>query len=413
LNHQKANKLHPGRATVVTVFAEALSAPEVAWSLLDAGFNVTSIARRGRGSALRHSRKVVCHEICPPEQDMAQALRDMVSVLNSCGDRRSGRILLFPLDDTALWMCNELSPNESWILVGPGKSSANLALNKCQQTRLAREVGFKVPETGVASSVHEATTLSEQIGFPIVLKPVECTPVRNGRKVGRKTWICANANEFSGALREWNESIPLLLQKYIIGVGEGVFGLATPEGVQAWSAHRRLRMMNPQGSGASACVSIPVDESVRQKTEVLIGNARWTGLFMVELLRDRSGEAWFVELNGRPWGSMALARRQGLEYPAWSAFMALANGWHLDTTKSASPGLVCRNLGRELMYLLFALRGPKSEALVDWPSFWTALRTILRTKRGERYYNWRSDDRRVFFADCFYTLRNNLFKAGA
>jgi predicted ATP-grasp superfamily ATP-dependent carboligase len=404
--------MHAGRATVVTAFAEALSAPEVAWSLLDAGFKVTGIARRGRGSALRHNRKVVCHEICPPEQDMAQALRDMASVLNSFGDRHNDPILLFPLDDTALWMCSELAPSENWILVGPGKSGVDLALNKQQQTRLACEAGFKVPETGVASSVDQAIALGEQIGFPLVLKPVECTLVRNGRKIARRTRICANANEFEAALREWNESIPMLLQKYIIGVGEGVFGLATPEGVQAWSAHRRLRMMNPHGSGASACVSIPVDQDIRQKTEALIGKARWTGLFMVELLRDRSGEAWFVELNGRPWGSMALARRQGLEYPAWSALMALAPGSHVDTAKSTSPGLVCRNLGRELMYLLFVIRGPRSAAMVEWPSIWEALRTILRTKRSECYYNWRSDDKRVFFADCFYTLRNNLIKSG-
>lgn len=405
--------MQPGPATVVTVFAEALSAPEVAWSLLDAGFNVTSIARRGRGSALRHSRKVVCHDICPPEQDMGQALRDMVMLLNSLGNRHNGPILLFPLDDTALWMCGELAPNENWIVIGPGKSSADLALNKDQQTRLACAAGFKVPATAVASSVDQAIILGEQIGFPLVLKPVECTPVRNGRKIARKTRICANADEFAQALREWNGNIPLLIQKYIIGIGEGVFGLATPEGVLAWSAHRRLRMMNPHGSGASACVSIAVDESIRRKTEALIENAKWTGLFMVELLRDRSGEAWFVELNGRPWGSMALARRQGLEYPAWSASMALDRGPNVGTAKSASPGLVCRNLGRELMYLLFVIRGPRSAAMIEWPSFWTALRTILRTNRRERYYNWRTDDKRVFFADCFYTLRNNLFKAGA
>jgi hypothetical protein len=403
--------MHTGRAIVVTVFAEALSAPEVAWSLLDAGFDVKSIARRGRGSALRHSRKVVCHEICPPERDMAQALRDMASVLNSFGDRHDNPILLFPLDDTALWMCGELAPTESWILVGPGKSGADLALNKSRQTQLACEAGFKVPETGIASSIHQAKLLSEQIGFPLVLKPVECTSVRNGRKIGRRTRICANATEFEAALREWDESIPLLLQKYIIGVGEGIFGLATPEGVQAWSAHRRLRMMNPHGSGASACVSIPVDEDIRQKTEALIGNARWTGLFMVELLREQSGEVWFVELNGRPWGSMALARRQGLEYPAWSASMALAHGSRVGAAKSASPGLVCRNLGRELMYLLFVIRGPRSAAMVEWPSIWKALRTILQTSSGERYYNWQSDDKKVFFADCFYTLRNNLLKA--
>ena len=235
--------------------------------------------------------------------------------------------------------------------------------------------------------------------------------VRNGRKIPRKTWICANPKELDRALREWNESFPLLLQKYIIGVGEGVFGLATPEGVEAWSAHRRLRMMNPHGSGASACVSIPVDQSIRQKTENLIGQARWTGLFMIELLRDRSGERWFVELNGRPWGSMALARRLGLEYPAWSAAIALADGSQVHTATSASPGLVCRNLGRELMHLMFVIRGPKSAAMVEWPSIWTALRAILHISHCERYYNWRRDDAEVFLADFFYTLHDNLFKA--
>lgn len=411
----RQNLRRTGQATVVTVFAEALSAPEVAWSLLDGGFNVVSIARRGRGSALRHSRQVVCREICSPEQDIARALLDTASILDSLGAQHDGPLLLFPLDDTAVWMCNQLTQNdENWILVGPRKSSADLALNKLQQARLAREAGFKVPETAVVSSVQQALALSEQIHFPFVLKAADCSPVRDGRRIARKTWICANVKEFDAALRQWNESTPLLLQKYITGVGEGVFGLATPEGVQAWSAHRRLRMMNPHGSGASACISIPVDQGVRQKTEALIRNANWTGLFMVELLKDQSGESWFVELNGRPWGSMALARRQGLEYPAWSASIALAGGSHVDSaksTRSASPGLVCRNLGRELMHLLFVIRGPKSAAMVNWPSIWTALRAVLQTSRRERYYNWRQDDKRVFFADCFYTLRNNLFKA--
>ena len=39
---------------VVTIgFAEALSAPEVTWSLVDAGFKVIAFSRRGRRGALR------------------------------------------------------------------------------------------------------------------------------------------------------------------------------------------------------------------------------------------------------------------------------------------------------------------------------------------------------------------------
>ena len=50
----------------------------------------------------------------------------------------------------------------------------------------------------------------------------------------------------------------------------------------------------------------------------MLSHTQWRGMFMLEFLRAKDGTAWFMELNGRPWGSMALARRSGLEYPAWA-----------------------------------------------------------------------------------------------
>jgi len=46
------------RYLVVIGFAEALAAPEVVWSLVDAGFDVAAFARRGKPAALAHSRHV-------------------------------------------------------------------------------------------------------------------------------------------------------------------------------------------------------------------------------------------------------------------------------------------------------------------------------------------------------------------
>ncbi len=43
---------------VVIGFAEALSGPEVAWSLIDAGYRVVAFARKGGGNALQCSRHV-------------------------------------------------------------------------------------------------------------------------------------------------------------------------------------------------------------------------------------------------------------------------------------------------------------------------------------------------------------------
>lgn len=103
--------------------------------------------------------------------------------------------------------------------------------------------------------------------------------------------------------------------------------------------------MNPQGSGSSACISQAVPPDVKPKVEALIAEAEWRGLFMVEMLRDHSGKAWFVELNGRPWGSMALSRRQGYEYPAWHVKLAMDRQSRVGATLPSAPGVVCRNVG--------------------------------------------------------------------
>src|SRR5262249_10317177 len=153
------------------------------------------------------------------------ALGEMAMLLEAIERRISGPTLLFPLDDTALWMSNEIKLGENWIIIGPRHANATLALDKLLQTQLAREVGFNVPHTTVATSQRQALALCSEVGFPIILKPVACVPVINGRKLACRKWICAGTQELETALKEWGQSVPLLLQPYIVGSGEGVFGL--------------------------------------------------------------------------------------------------------------------------------------------------------------------------------------------
>lgn len=396
---------------VLIGFAEAMAAPEVAWSLVDAGFHVVSFARRGRASALRHSRHVECHEICPPEKDLQAALADLQSLLGSLPATADGdQLIFFPLDDKAVWLASRVNMETGWLLAGPQGANAELALDKCLQTQAAREAGLNVPRTLLARSANDVRGFTASESFPIILKAAECVPVRQGRLENCRKWVCANPGELERAIAEWAERVPLLVQPFIMGTGEGVFGLATPDGVRAWSGHRRVRMMNPQGSGSSACISQAVPEDLRPKIAELIRRTKWRGLFMIELLRDDSEKLWFVELNGRPWGSMALSRCQDLEYPAWHVELALDEHAPVGMEQASAPGVVCRHVGREFMHLLFVLRGAKSKAMRDWPPFWKTLGDVVRVHRGDAYYNWRRDDAKVFFADCYYTVHDNIFK---
>lgn len=395
------------RTVVVIAFAEALSAPEVVWSLVDAGFAVVGVTRRGTPAALAHSRFVTLHEIPPPEDGTDAAHDALIALLGDVAQQGFERHVLLPLDDSAVWLCDRAAQVAGWTFAGPPSSNAmTLALDKAFQVEAARAAGLDVPASVIADDVQALKTLP--FGFPVILRPADAVQVDEGRIRKGRNWICSDATELEAAARAWGGRGRLLVQPYIDGVGEGVFGLMTDDGVVAWSGHRRLRMMNPHGSGSSACVSRAPDPEVRGPITALLRTVGWRGMFMVELLRGTDGRLHFVEFNGRAWGSMALARRMGLEYPAWTVQQALG-----DTAPVPPPpreGLVCRNLGRELMHLLFVLRGRKSRAIQRWPSFWSALRDVMRFHPDGGLYNWRRDDWRVFASDCYYTILRNVSK---
>ena len=83
----------------------------------------------------------------------------------------------------------------------------------------------------------------------------------------------------------------------------------------------------------------------------MLRDVGWRGIFMIELLRGTDGTPWFMELNGRPWGSMALARRAGLEYPAWAVARRLDPAYRPPALPPAAPR-TARHLGRELVHQL-------------------------------------------------------------
>jgi hypothetical protein len=397
------------RVVVVIGFAEALAAPEVTWSLVDAGFAVIAFSRKGRCAALRHSLHATVFEITAPEKDCAAALSELAAVLDSHHIERMAQLVLLPLDDASLWLCSRVQPASRWILAGASGHPAELAIDKRKQIEAATVAGFRVPRT---SFVVTADGLVDSVrSYPVILRPACAVTVRDGRMGTGRNWICSDESELHRARLAWSGRELLMVQPFLEGIGEGIFGLATNQGVVAWSAHRRLRMMNPHGSGSSACISQQVPDDLKEPVAAFVKSCGWRGMFMVELLRTVDGRVWFVEFNGRAWGSMALSRRQSLEYPAWTVKLALEPQFVPICNVDSTEGVVCRNLGRELMHVLFVLRGPQSRAIQKWPSFWRTLIELFQAPPNSSFYNWRRDDWRVLVSDCWYTVRGQVFKS--
>ncbi|MGX1793230.1 hypothetical protein ACWIDW_09870 [Microbacterium sp. NPDC055312] len=382
------------KPTVLLGFGQAFAAIEAAWSLQQAGMQVVAFTRRGTRSALRRLRDVVVHEVTAPEDSIDRCLSDLAALVELV--QPDG---ILPLDDASLWLTSCLV-FEHAQLVGPSPDAVAVALDKNAQVQAAQTAGMPVPHTQLVHSVDELTDLDR----PMVIKPAEAVRVEGDRLTRPRGAIVADQQELDAA-RAGLGAGPLLVQPYLTGVGEGVFGYVNEHGVAALSAHRRVRMVNPHGSASSACTSIEVDPLLELWVRELIDDLQWRGLFMVELLRDHEGVPWFMELNGRAWGSLALARRRGFEYPAWATQHALGLP-QSPAAPTAPADITARHLGREIAHLLFVLRGPQSQAVTAWPGRWSTLRQLARVERGDRLYNWNPHRPSVLVGDTFDTLRD-------
>ena len=340
---KQANKI------ILIGFADALSAPEVAWCLLENGFRVAAFIRHGHKPILSRISGVSIFEITAPEEDLNQSLRELKKIYHT-----SQAVAIMPLNDKAIWLSDKLTLESDVIVTGGVGEAAKFALDKRMQIKAAIQSGFKVPHTTIIEKPDDICKLDK---LPVVIKPALAVAEVGGKFLKKVPLsYCMNKKELDQAIESWDKKQPLLAQPICKGSGEGIFGLATKDGIQAWSAHRRVRMMNPKGSGSSACKAIPIEDHPVQSAAKMLAEIKWQGMFMVELLRDDANNIWFVELNGRSWGSMALALRMGFEYPAWTV-MNLFDDTFIPADPAPKNFVTCRNLGREILHLLQVLRG--------------------------------------------------------
>jgi hypothetical protein len=382
--------VRPRETSVLIGFADALAAPEVAGSLLRAGHRVASFSRRGKRVTLSRLRDVEVIEVTAPEMD-----------LSACADELAGIAsryeVTMPLDDASVMVCDRALPANA-LLAGPRGPLAELALDKRVQLHGAAEAGFAVPDW---AELAPGEPLPEMLGLPLVLKPALAAQETNGRLLRHSPRVVASVTEAYRVRASFGDQTPLLAQRYLRGVGAGVFGLVGAQGAQLLSAHRRVRMMNPAGSGSSACASTPVPAQLVPAVQNLLIKPGWRGMFMVELLRS-GDDWWFMELNGRAWGSLALARRAGYEYPALAVSQLLDPAIELPAAPPFRE-ILCRNLGREAVHLLFVLRGtslPNS----DWPGRWSTIRELTRPRAGTTWYNRAPELPGIFLYDAWRTL---------
>lgn len=235
--------------------------------------------------------------------------------------------------------------------------------NKYCLWKIAKELGIPVPDSVLISSYVQFQELKSQLKFPIIARPIYSRLIKDDRILGFSVKKIKNLNDLENFVREKINTTPLMLQEVLVGQGAGYNFLSTDGNVLKSYAHERI---NEEWGGGQSTLrkSIPVDHyNLNFCSKRLVNAIRWSGIAMIEY-KICDGKPYLIEINGRPWGSLEVGMKAGIDLPS-----LMANEFLESNLASASSSNVyykevfVRNLYNELIWIL---RAKSLQKFIKW-----------------------------------------------
>jgi protein-tyrosine-phosphatase/predicted ATP-grasp superfamily ATP-dependent carboligase len=278
----------------------------------------------------------------------------------------------------------------------PSDLALEYTLSKYRSTQKALSIGILCPPTVFISDgvpPKEWNSNLSSLRFPVIIKTDNHLAPGGTYEPGRN-FIAADLHAANRILRGLElKPIRIIAQELIPGGGTGAFLLRF--GGKTWLrfAHRRLHEVPYTGGVSSFRESIHDDELV-SLGEALLSAIDYEGLAMVEFRRGAlDGKPYFLEINGRLWGSLALALHCGVDFPK-SLVECYQNGAPATKTSNYRSGIKCRNIFTgELLHVLSVLRAKRGQGVNSPSKFGTVAKffalSLNPTIRHD--YFWWSD----------------------
>lgn len=393
-------------ATVLVTDAQLGSAIAMIRSLGRAGHRVIAAAD-GRHSAGFRSRYAAGRLVHPVAADAPDAF--VASILAAV--ERWAVDLVMPVSDAhiiPLTTARARLREAGAQLAVADDDALEVTRDKHRTIEMARSIGVPVPETVVVSDAATAVHEAPSLGWPVVLKPRFSRAVLpDGRMIGLEVAYANTVQELRQRIAGPLRSGDVLLQRMHRGEGHGVEMLAVRGDVLAAFQHRRLREVPFTGGASAYRESVPISAELLRHATSLIKALGWTGLAMVEFKVGQSGPV-LLEINGRVWGSLPLAVKSGMDFPARYAGLLL-NG----ISEPGEPdlqyrhGIRSRNMRLELVWIASVLRGTRRYPYLPHPSRLAGLRALLSLLRPSTEHDVLDlDDPGPGLADTMAALRH-------
>jgi predicted ATP-grasp superfamily ATP-dependent carboligase len=304
--------------------------------------------------------------------------------------------LAIPITD---WTLGPLSAGRGTFegicrLALPSARALEIASDKYKTIQLAKQLGIVVPRTCLIESGYEVSAAGD-VKFPVVVKDRFSVRWPDEKAVcGSVAYAYSQAEAESEVSARLQAAGDVLVQEFVAGKGMGLSCFIAGGEMFLPFQWERVREVDPRGSASSARKSIPLDDRLAVLSGKLLIEIGFEGVAMVEYKKTAEGKMVLMEINGRPWGSLALPVACGIDYPRYLIDWKL-NGTLPPTIIPYKANTLCRRVVGELTYLSNLRAGKPENWTASYPSFWKSLAQMALPWRPGMHYDdlWLSDPR--------------------
>jgi len=338
----------------------------VARGLADDGFEVAVAAAAPPRLAPAHlSRSVTERLVVPDPVSAPSAFLDALarSVAGGAFD-----VLIPGADGSLARVSSGRARLEPHVQLGlPSVTCVDRALDKSELAAAASRHGLDPPPTVACASPAAAAAAAHGFGFPVLVKPMTAindrvTPPRRFSS----SWV-DDAHELDRAIAAFGGAG--LVQRRAEGPVVSFAGVFAGSRLLGEAFSRYHRTWHPQAGNASYSETVAAPAALRRQVVAVLGDLGWEGMFELELIEATSGNWHAIDMNPRPYGSIALAIGAGANLPSlWCRhLLGLA-----PEPVTAVPGVFYRWTDADLRHGLWQL-GAGNRA---------AAAAVLRPRRG-------------------------------
>ncbi len=233
----------------------------------------------------------------------------------------------------------------------PPHERVKRALDKSDLAATAARHGLDPPLTLACADSAAALAVARELGFPVLVKPQtsisdSVTPPRRFSTV----WA-QDADDLARALARFGGSG--LVQRRDEGGVVSFAGVFAGGRLLGEAFSRYHRTWRPHAGNACYSETAAAPAALRQQVVGLLEDLAWEGMFELELIESTSGDWHAIDMNPRPYGSLALAIGAGANLPALWCRHVLGDQ---PRPAAAAPGVFYRWTDADLRHGLWKLR---------------------------------------------------------